>query len=442
MELRTTEDKIGKVKVAYEAIRSSPVWRAEEVAAFPPVPAPPPPPPPQQPAAPAVEPGLGPNQPPGIAIQSQTPPPVQSADPTVPTAAPLTSPPLDTLASLVDRIQSTEKSLQDLALTISKFRKRLGEVDPVTEKPRYGPKAQQRVERMVQLYNFFCQRFLHHDETATATGSEGDQGDQQRSTIHSRTILEQLQQQHQTKEEELQRQKEAEDQARFAAQREKERLLDLERREQEASMAQQAREAAAQRRMEDERLRRLAQEARQQRRSQEEARRQVEQEWLDSILKGPEGVRHYIQVLKEATQDDAPAVQATAIQALSTIFEQINRHPEEVNFRKIRKNHPKFHEDIGRHNGGVEILIAAGFRPTLLATSASGDASAAANGTGSTNSTNNNGDGDINSEPMIACLISKEPNLEQDMDGWSAWYDLNKATLAILQEEVKKLSKR
>ena len=51
-----------------------------------------------------------------------------------------------------------------------------------------------------------------------------------------------------------------------------------------------------------------------------------------------------------------------------------------------------------------------------------------------------NYDNDVSDDtPKIACLISKEPNLKQDMDGWSAWYDLNKATLEILQSEVQKL---
>ena len=40
--------------------------------------------------------------------------------------------------------------------------------------------------------------------------------------------------------------------------------------------------------------------------------------------------------------------------------------------------------------------------------------------------------------PEIAFLISKEPNLEHDMDGWMSWFDLNKATLEILQTKLKK----
>ena len=64
-------------------------------------------------------------------------------------------------------------------------------------------------------------------------------------------------------------------------------------------------------------------------------------------------------------------------------------------------------QDIGRHPGGKEILIAAGFEL-----------------------------GEIDGVPSF---ISKEPDLESDMDRWSAWFDLLKATLALLDEHLKKM---
>ena len=42
----------------------------------------------------------------------------------------------------------------------------------------------------------------------------------------------------------------------------------------------------------------------------------------------------------------------------------------------------------------------------------------------------------------IAFLISKEPNLEHDMDGWMIWFDLNKATLELLQNELEAIDKK
>jgi hypothetical protein len=62
--------------------------------------------------------------------------------------------------------------------------------------------------------------------------------------------------------------------------------------------------------------------------------------------------------------------------------------------------------DIGRHEGGREVLIAAGF--TL---------------------------GAIDDVPSFIC---KEPNIEKDLDGWSAWFDILKATLEAIEEQMQK----
>ncbi|MGK3739447.1 MAG: hypothetical protein ACI90V_006294, partial [Bacillariaceae sp.] len=58
------------------------------------------------------------------------------------------------------------------------------------------------------------------------------------------------------------------------------------------------------------------------------------------------------------------------------------------------------------------------------------------------NNNNNTGDNEEEKEQelTIACLVSKEPHLESDMDGWMAWFDLNKQSLEILQTELQKVS--
>ena len=38
----------------------------------------------------------------------------------------------------------------------------------------------------------------------------------------------------------------------------------------------------------------------------------------------------------------------------------------------------------------------------------------------------------------VPSYISSEPNLETDMDRWSAWFDLLKATLEVIEEELIK----
>ncbi len=116
-------------------------------------------------------------------------------------------------------------------------------------------------------------------------------------------------------------------------------------------------------------------------------------------------MREQIDRMREALKNDR-AVLDVALGSLYTLFEQIVRKPEEVNFRRVRRNHPKFMEDIGKYVGGREVLIAAGFRLEKL-------------------------DG-------VPCFFSAEPHIETDMDGWSEWFDTLKKTLAVIEEEMIK----
>ena len=122
-----------------------------------------------------------------------------------------------------------------------------------------------------------------------------------------------------------------------------------------------------------------------------------------------------------------------ALRSLFTLFDQIQKHPEEINNRKIKLDNPNFHRDIGRHEGGIELLVAAGFRPTMLPATIT-----TAENENNREAENHNSD-DQENQPEIAFLISKEPSLEHDMDGWMIWFDLNKATLEILQTELNKV---
>jgi hypothetical protein len=137
-----------------------------------------------------------------------------------------------------------------------------------------------------------------------------------------------------------------------------------------------------------------------------DAERRADQELLAMVpMLGAEGVREQINCMREALKNDK-AVLDVALGSLYTLFEQIVRKPEEVNFRRVRRNHPKFMEDIGRHVGGREVLIAAGFRLEKL-------------------------DG-------VPCFFSAEPHIETDMDGWSEWFDTLKKMLAVIEEEMIK----
>jgi PUB domain len=270
-----------------------------------------------------------------------------------------------------------------------------------------------RVQWVLETYDFLKHHMIVGDATTTTTPTttNGD-GEEAPTTTSSSTttttnLLQQLQDRYQQ-----QVQREQEEQIRQEQERirhEDEARREQWRRQQEEQAIVQAERDREHQRQEEQRaqLRIQAELARQRRLAQERA----EQEWFDGIPKGVEGVRQQLGVLQESTKDheeDPPRAYKTAIQSLYTLFQQINAHPEETKFRRIRREHEQFQADIGRYKGGVELLIAAGF--TL---------------------------GAIDDVPWY---ISKEPDIEKDMDGWSDWFDVLKGTLQLLEDEMIKKS--
>merc|ERR1712232_878642 len=106
---------------------------------------------------------------------------------------------------------------------------------------------------------------------------------------------------------------------------------------------------------------------------------------MGSVEVGIAGVRTQLDILRQSCSQ--PEFD-TALKSLHIIFKQISSRPEEIQFRRIWRDHPKFIEDIGRHCGGRELLVAAGFTFQEV-------------------------DGK-------KCLFSAEPDLMTNMDGWSS----------------------
>ncbi len=465
MELRTTEEKINELLTAYEEIRVSSIWQPEQQALLPPTPA-----------------DLVPtNAKKGTSIHDRR--------------------------AFVSSFGKAQDQLQSLSSKVEKFRKRLFEIDPVTEKPRYGPKSQGRVRLLVARNDFLCTQytldfpeqyasqslklenykqeqldsqeqrqeqrrkdFLKQEELRKKKEQEeNDQGESSpeepspmvtlddnqnpdgsliitpnpdavkndatlalnpteaspASRLFAKVQEDYLQEQHAK-----QREADSIEKARLQAEKERKRKIAEEEARLKAQKAQEAAQKAAQEEAQRQQLHQQAEEARLRRRAQEEARKQAEREWLEGIQKGAEGVKHYLGVLLQISQEDKKEIdpeKLVALQSLCTLFEQIQKHPEEVNKRKIKLSNPNFHRDIGKHEGGIELLVAAGFRPTMLPAWDNANGGEAKD------------DNDEEEQPDIAFLISKEPNLEHDMDGWMAWFDLNKATLEILQAELQKV---
>lgn len=305
----------------------------------------------------------------------------------------------------LESLQSIKERLQSARPLMDKFHKRMQEKDPITNKPRYGAQTAIRVQSLLARYKELVLIILHEtfgeiledtnmqlkvfDDTTTPRNSSAVL-----ETIRSLATQEEVDEQRKLQEE-LIRQQRAEAE-RLA---EEQRILD----------DQQRREEDERRRVELEREE-IARHARMVRdaelRAQREAARR-DQEWVDSISnkQSIEGVKEQLKILVESTANDSK-VQGNAINALYTIFSQIVSHPEEPNFRRIRRDHPKFSDDIGRHPGGREFLITAGFKV-----------------------------GFVDEVPSFIC---HEPNIETDMDGWASWFDLLKATLQVIEEQMMK----
>jgi chemotaxis protein histidine kinase CheA len=432
---------------------------------------------------------------------------------------------------LIRSLRRTETTLAEFRSRVEKFRKRLFEIDPVTEKPRYGPKSQGRVRLLVARNDFLCsqysvdfpelnqhqqlqleqyrlqqlelqeqrqeQRRQEHlkrqlelqkqqeqeqeqdNEEQPPTSTEGTAAnmnpDGSMIIINSNNVSEnnndakltpnnsteasaasllfaELQQQYELNQQRQQRQEASKEHARLKEEEEKRRRHADEEARRKALEAQQAAAQAAERAAEEaartQRLHQQAEEARLRRRAQEEARKEAERAWLNDIQKGAEGVKHYLDILLQRSSsvssqqqqggketDPIDPDRIIALQSLCTMFEQIQKNPEEVNKRKIKLSNSNFHRDVGRHEGGIKLLVAAGFRPTMLPATI---AATAVDTNESGGEAENNDDGQ-EEQPEIAFLISKEPNLEHDMDGWMTWFVLNKATLEILQTELNKV---
>jgi hypothetical protein len=287
--------------------------------------------------------------------------------------------------SVLSALEGFRETLLRLEPKMSKFQSRSREFDPISGLPRYGPSTQARVIALLQLYQELGKSI------AVAFGEE-----QEESSTRSEAVIDQVRLQ-------VQRQQETERQLQIAKEEQINRQEAANRVEQERLIAEQLEhERRAEDLMESERLERARsyEHARLLERRELAASQQADRVWLAGIKKGIEGVRKQLGVLLESTASD-PVARAAAVQALHTIFSQIVARPEETSFRRIRRSHEQFQYDIGRHAGGKELLIAAGF--------------------------------ELGAIDDVPSFISSEPNIEKDMEGWSNWYDLLKATVDILE---------
>ncbi|GLE00421.1 hypothetical protein PINS_up009178 [Pythium insidiosum] len=294
--------------------------------------------------------------------------------------------------SVESRLQSLVVSTEnEVAPLAEKLRLRSKMVDPVTNEPRFGPKTMERVLDMLQRFD--------------AIKSELDSA---AWVPQLRAAIEDSRQQ-QVAHEELNRERERQlEQQRLAQQREEE--AQRQRLEAEEHERQRLADEAEQRRIAElARLAEIKRAEREQQRLAEEARVQEEQRQLKErnaqAIVGTEGLERALSALQHAITDQNKY--RNTLQRLLVIVSNICASPENAAFRSIPKDNAHFHEDIGQYDGGHDALLSLGFR-------------------------------EMEPEAGKRVFVMEEPNLEEDLDKWSDWFDGLKVMKEFLDEKVKK----
>ncbi|CAM9634893.1 unnamed protein product [Scytosiphon promiscuus] len=261
----------------------------------------------------------------------------------------------------------------ELSKKVSKFEKRLSEIDPVSGAPRYGESMTAKVIALGAKHQMLLQRLGQVEADVTAAVAQHES--------HEAVSAEEAQK----RETERRQEEEARARIRLAEAEEERRralaaqsILDRERERQavEASRSREERQLAAE--QEEARL------AEDKRRREREA-----QELTRSVAVGAAGVEDGLRRIDDACGGN-PAEKKAAVQALQQILRNVASNPEDPRFRRIKRDNENFQRALGRFEGGIQILLSSGFRMQV--------------------------------EEGQTVLVMNEPDLSEDMDGWTEWY--------------------
>lgn len=114
-----------------------------------------------------------------------------------------------------------------------------------------------------------------------------------------------------------------------------------------------------------------------------------------------EGMRKALGRLKQHTTEREFR---NAVDTLSMFLENVCTHPENATFKQIKEKNVHFHEALGRFQGGHECMQAAGFDYH-----------------------------DHEQDSDLSWFHLQEPDLEQDLDRWDAWF----TNLKAIREHVR-----
>ncbi|KAG6602778.1 Dynein light chain [Phytophthora cinnamomi] len=281
----------------------------------------------------------------------------------------------------------------DVDVMMEKFRSRCSMVDPVTNQPRFGPKMLAKVQDLLRRY----------DEVKLAVNEEAPLRVQVEAKISHMTAEEATKKQEQAAQEK--KEQEAQRAAELAREQERERLQH-EAREHEAKLQREERQRV-------EEVAVAAQKKREQRekeRAEDERQRQLEEEARErlnaSISHGKEGLEKAIGMLRDSTGSGALLQQS--LQKLLAVVSNICSSPENAAFRHIPKDNANFHADLGQYSGGHQCLLALGFKELQQGDEA---------------------------QPR-AVFVLEEPDLSEDLDAWSNWFDELKEMQSLVESKL------
>ncbi|KAK1946070.1 hypothetical protein P3T76_003118 [Phytophthora citrophthora] len=268
---------------------------------------------------------------------------------------------------------------------MEKFRARCTMVDPVTNQPRFGPKMLAKVQDMLSRY----------DDVKLSVAEDSPLRLELEAQINQL-----LQVGAKKKEEEEQREREsmeAQHAVEMAKKQEQQKL------QQEALQREAAREQEEKLRVEA--LAAAAQKIREQRekeRAEVEYQKKLEEEEREclnaTIPHGKEGLEQAILMLRESTGSEK----------LLTVVSNICSSPESAAFRHIPRDNANFHADLGQYVGGHQCLLALGFKELQQGDEA---------------------------QPK-AVFVLEEPDLSEDLDAWSNWFDELKEMQNLVESKL------
>lgn len=272
------------------------------------------------------------------------------------------------------------------------FTQRMGEKDPVTQAPRYGPNMQTKVTNFVEEYNRVknsVEAFAPDLTAALEAAREAAARDAHEKAMYKA-------------EEDIRRRQEAEKEFERQAEQLEEERRKLE--EEGRSIAEIARQAEEIRRQREINRQKIAD-------AKAETLRQV-REHIDEFNNYPRGVNAFgdacAQLIKRIPDSQARDI---ALSTLHSLISNILSKPDEDTFRRIRPSHPVLQTKLTQWEEANLCFAALSFRAQLE-------------------------DGGTDMSNILYVMHEPDPTTLDGVEAWTTWYDSLKACRETLEQQL------